>query len=250
MENAKSEIAHSERVGSGDTGKELDPDLLEPRPRAPRRRRVRSESDASHGGKTILSDVGIDIARGTIIAIIGPTGTGKSVFLRALNRMNDKIAGFRHDGDVTLNGESIWASNRDLLALRRQVGMTFQRPNPFPMSIRDNVVAGVKAHKLAKGKQLDVIAEDPPGRPVGGGEGPTLRLAVATLRGPATVAVPGSGLAIGSEVLPLDEPTSSLDPVTTEAIEHLIRRLTPGYTVIVVTHNLARPAVCHITRCS
>src|SRR5665213_1118626 len=97
--------------------------------------------------------------RGTITALIGPTGSGKSTFLRTLNRMNDKVYGFRRDGEVLLDDCSIWDSSQDLLTVRRRVGMLFQRPNPFPMSIKDNVIAGVRAHRIAKGKQLDVIAE-------------------------------------------------------------------------------------------
>src|ERR1700722_12401141 len=120
----------------------------------------------SFGDKRILSDIHIPFRRGTITALIGPTGCGKSTFLRTINRMNDKVPGFKFDGDVTLEGESIWAAKQDLLSLRRRVGMLFQRPNPFPMSIRDNVVAGVKAHQIAKGKQLDVVAEERL-RPVG-----------------------------------------------------------------------------------
>ena len=194
------------------------------------------------GAKTILSGVEIDFAHGTITAIIGPTGTGKSVFLRTLNRMNDRIPGFSHDGDVTLDGESIWSSHRDLLVLRRQVGMMFQRPNPFPMSIRDNVVAGVKAHQLAKGKQLDVVAEERL-RQVGLWEAVKNRLDDSPFRlsgGQQQLLCLARALAVGSEVLLLDEPTSSLDPVTTESIERLLRGLTPGYTIIIVTHNLGQ----------
>ena len=110
-------------------------------------------------GRIVLDDINVDIERGRITALIGPTGSGKSTFLRTLNRMNDRVPGFTREGDVTLDGESLWASHVDLLALRRRVGMLFQRPNPFPMSIKDNVVAGVKAHRIAKGKQLDVVCE-------------------------------------------------------------------------------------------
>ena len=143
---------------SRDARQVLDPGLAELDPDRGRPGRVVCARDLTLriGAKTILSGVEIDIAHGTITVIVGPTGTGESVFLRTLNRKNDKVPGFSHDGDVTLNGESIWASHRDLLVLRRQVGMMFQRPNPFPISIHDNEVAGVKAHRLAKGRQLDV----------------------------------------------------------------------------------------------
>ncbi len=194
------------------------------------------------GQKAILSDIDITFTRGTITALIGPTGSGKSTFLRTLNRMNDRVAGFKYQGDVMLEGSSIFAPHNDLLLLRRRVGMLFQRPNPFPMSIKDNVVAGVKAHRIAKGKQLDVVAErrltevglwdavkdrlnDSPFR-LSGGQQQLLCLARA--------------LAVGPEVLLLDEPTSSLDPISTEMIEDLIRRLSPALSLIVVTHNLGQ----------
>ena len=110
-------------------------------------------------GRMVLNDINVDLKRGSITALIGPTGSGKSTFLRTLNRMNDRVPGFIREGDVTLDEESLWAPHVDLLTLRRRVGMLFQRPNPFPMSIKDNVVAGVKAHRIAKGKQLDVVCE-------------------------------------------------------------------------------------------
>src|SRR5580698_8804883 len=184
----------------------------------------------------------IPLKRGSITALIGPTGSGKSTFLRTLNRMNDRVPGFTRQGDVTLDDESLWAQHVDLLTLRRRVGMLFQRPNPFPMSIKDNVVAGVKAHRIAKGKQLDVVCErrltevglwdavkdrlnDSPFR-LSGGQQQLLCLARA--------------LAVGPEVLLLDEPTSSLDPITTEVIEALLKTLAPALTIIIVTHNLAQ----------
>ncbi len=192
--------------------------------------------------KTVLSGVNMSFERGTITALIGPTGSGKSTFLRTLNRMNDRVAGFRHEGDVLLDGESIWGDQQDLLTIRRRVGMLFQRPNPFPMSIRDNVVAGVRAHGIARGKQLDVVAEmrlnevglwdavkdrlgDSPYR-LSGGQQQLLCLARA--------------LAVGPEVLLLDEPTSALDPISTEAVEKMLRAMTPALTLIVVTHNLGQ----------
>jgi len=106
------------------------------------------------GDHTILTGIDMLFSRGTITAQISPTGSGKSTFLRTLNRMNDKVSGFCYGGDVLLDDESIWAPHQDLLTLRRRVGMLFQRPNPFLMSIRDNIVVGVKAHRIAKGKQL------------------------------------------------------------------------------------------------
>jgi phosphate transport system ATP-binding protein len=193
-------------------------------------------------GRTVLADVNISLKRGSITALIGPTGSGKSTFLRTLNRMNDRVPGFTRTGDVTYDSESLWAPSVDLLTLRRRVGMLFQRPNPFPMSIKDNVVSGVKAHRIAKGKQLDVVCErrltevglwdavkdrlnDSPFR-LSGGQQQLLCLARA--------------LAVGPDVLLLDEPTSSLDPITTESIEALIKTMTPALSLIVVTHNLGQ----------
>ncbi|HEX3947156.1 MAG TPA: phosphate ABC transporter ATP-binding protein [Acidimicrobiales bacterium] len=194
------------------------------------------------GSKTILSGIDMRFARGTITALIGPTGSGKSTFLRTLNRMNDKVQGFGYDGDVALDGESIWASSQDLLALRRRVGMLFQRPNPFPMSVRDNVVAGVKAHRIAKGKQLDVVAEQRL-REVGLWEAVKDRLGDSPFRlsgGQQQLLCLARALAVGPEVLLLDEPTSALDPISTEYVEALLREMAPALTLIVVTHNLAQ----------
>ncbi len=196
----------------------------------------------SFGQKRILDSITIEFRRGSITALIGPTGCGKTTFLRTLNRMNDKIPGFRYSGDVTLEGESIWGPSQDLLDLRRRVGMLFQRPNPFPMSIRDNVVAGVKAHRIAKGKQLDVLAEERL-RQVGLWEAVKDRLNDSPFRlsgGQQQLLCLARALAVGPEVLLLDEPTSALDPISTEYIEQLLRQLTPALTLIIVTHNLGQ----------
>lgn len=193
--------------------------------------------------KTILSSIDMSFARGTITALIGPTGSGKSTYLRTLNRMNDKVTGFRYEGDVMLDGRSIWAAGTDLLDLRRRVGMLFQRPNPFPMSIRDNVVAGVKAHRIAKGgRQLDVVAETRL-REVGLWDAVKDRLNDSPFRlsgGQQQLLCLARALAVGPDVLLLDEPTSSLDPISTEYVEALLRTLAPALTLIVVTHNLAQ----------
>jgi phosphate transport system ATP-binding protein len=197
----------------------------------------------SFGTKRILSDVSIGFERGTITALIGPTGSGKSTFLRTLNRMNDKVSSFRHEGDVLLDGESIWSSQRDLLTLRRRVGMLFQRPNPFPMSIRDNVVAGVRAHGIAKGKdQLNVVAEERL-RQVGLWDAVKDRLSDSPYRlsgGQQQLLCLARALAVGPDVLLLDEPTSALDPISTEAVESMLRTMTPAISLIIVTHNLGQ----------
>jgi phosphate transport system ATP-binding protein len=196
----------------------------------------------SFGSRAILSNVNVGVKRGAVTALIGPTGSGKTTLLRTFNRMNDKVTGYRHDGDVVLDDRSIWHSGVDLMTLRRKVGMLFQRPNPFPMSIMENVVAGAKAHKLVGRHGLRGVAEehltavglwgavkdrlkDSPFR-LSGGQQQLLCLARA--------------LAIRPDVLLLDEPTSSLDPNATESIEKLVRTLVPGITVVIVTHNLAQ----------
>jgi len=196
----------------------------------------------SFGPRAVLSNISLDVQQGVVTALLGPTGSGKTTLLRTFNRMNDKVTGYRHAGDVLLDGRSIWHPGVELMSLRRRVGMLFQRPNPFPMSIMDNVVAGARAHRLASRQGLREIArrrlaevglwdavgerlKDSPFR-LSGGQQQLLCLARA--------------LAIEPEILLLDEPTSSLDPNATESIEALIRTLVPRLTVVIVTHNLAQ----------
>jgi phosphate transport system ATP-binding protein len=217
--------------------KDLDPD-------AHRSRHVMHSHGLTLGfdGRTVLRDVHMSFTRGTITALIGPTGSGKSTYLRTLNRMNDRVAGFERSGDVTFDDLSVWDPSVDLLTLRRRVGMLFQRPNPFPMSIRDNVVAGVRAHRIAKGKQLDVVAEQRL-REVGLWDAVKDRLGDSPFRlsgGQQQLLCLARALAVGPEVLLLDEPTSALDPISTELVETLLRTLTPALTLIVVTHNLGQ----------
>jgi phosphate transport system ATP-binding protein len=197
----------------------------------------------SFGAKTVLDEVSLKFPARTVTALLGPTGSGKTTFLRTLNRMNDKVAGYWYRGDVLLNGQTIF-TDRDVMEYRRRVGMLFQRPNPFPMSISDNVVAGVRAHRMVPRQEFESVAEarltevglwdavkdrlsDSPFR-LSGGQQQLLCLARA--------------LAVNPEILLLDEPTSSLDPTTTERIEDLIRSLTNRLTVIIVTHDLAQAA--------
>ena len=194
------------------------------------------------GQRTILSDISVDVQKGAVTALIGPTGSGKSTLLRTFNRMNDKVSGYRHDGDVLLDGHSIWHPRMELMSLRRRVGMLFQRPNPFPMSIMDNVIAGVKAHRMAPRHELRGIGERRL-REVGLWDPVAQRLKDSPFRlsgGQQQLLCLARALAVDPEVLLLDEPTSSLDPMATESIEALIRTLVPQLTVVIVTHNLAQ----------
>jgi phosphate transport system ATP-binding protein len=196
----------------------------------------------SFGPKAILSGVSADVQPGAVTALIGPTGSGKTTLLRTLNRMNDKVTGYRHAGDVLLGGRSIWDPAVELMSLRRRVGMLFQRPNPFPMSIMDNVVAGPRAHKLASRHGLKEIARQRLTQ-VGLWDAVASRLNDSPFRlsgGQQQLLCLARALAISPQVLLLDEPTSSLDPGATESIEALIRTLVPALTVVIVTHNLAQ----------
>ena len=147
-------VTTREQSGIDEALKSLDPDASRPPD-------VMQSIDLCLGfsGRTVLADINVSLKRGSITALIGPTGSGKSTFLRTLNRMNDRVPGFTRTGEILFDDVSLWEQNVDLLTLRRRVGMLFQRPNPFPMSIKDNVVSGVKAHRIAKGKQLDVVCE-------------------------------------------------------------------------------------------
>jgi phosphate transport system ATP-binding protein len=197
----------------------------------------------SFGGKTVLDQVSLDFPARAVTSLLGPTGSGKTTFLRTLNRMNDKVCGYSYSGDVLLGGHSIFKS-QDVMEFRRRVGMLFQRPNPFPMSIIDNVVAGVRAHKMVPRKDLKGVAKARLAE-VGLWDAVKDRLADSPFRlsgGQQQLLCLARALAVNPEVLLLDEPTSSLDPTTTEKIEELIRSLTNRLTVIIVTHDLAQAA--------
>src|SRR6185437_2303837 len=175
-------------------------------------------------------------------ALIGPTGSGKTTLLRTFNRMNDKVSGYRHSGDVLLEDRSIWDPGVELMSLRRRVGMLFQRPNPFPMSIVDNVVSGVRAHRMASRDGMRAIARQRLSE-VGLWDAVSDRLKDSPFRlsgGQQQLLCLARALAIEPDVLLLDEPTSSLDPVATASIEELIKNLAPRITVVIVTHNLAQ----------
>jgi phosphate transport system ATP-binding protein len=194
------------------------------------------------GSATVMADLNAEVPRGAITALIGPTGSGKTTFLRSLNRMNDKVMKHWHKGDVLLEGSNIYAPGVQLMALRRRVGMVFQRPNPFPMSIAGNVLAGVKAHRIAtKDHYRDIVERRL--KEVGLWNAVANRLNSSPFNlsgGQQQLLCLARALAVGPEVLLLDEPTSSLDPITTENIEQMIRSLVPALTIIIVTHNLGQ----------
>ena len=191
-----------------------------------------------------LNKVSIDVAKNSVLALIGPSGCGKSTFLKTLNRMNDLIEGVRIEGEVLLDGENIFHPDVDVVHLRKRVGMVFQRPNPFPMSIYDNIAYGPRIHGLRNKAKLDEIVESSLTRAALWDEvkdrlktsamamsgGQQQRLCIARL------------LAVEPEVLLMDEPCSALDPISTMKIEELVSELKKEYTIVMVTHNMQQAA--------
>lgn len=192
----------------------------------------------------VLKDVNLAIKENSVTAVMGPSGCGKSTLIRAMNRMNDVISGCRVTGEVYVDGKNVYEDGTNVYDLRRKVGMVFQKPNPFPKSIFENVAFGPKIHKIASGKKLEEIVE----KSLRGGAlwdevkdrlndsafslsgGQQQRLCIAR------------ALAVEPEVILMDEPCSALDPASTARIEVLMRELREKYTVIVVTHNLQQAA--------
>ena len=198
-----------------------------------------------YGDKKAIDNVSIDVDMDNVTAFIGPSGCGKSTFLRSLNRMNDTIAGARVEGNIYLDGQDIYASSMDVVQLRARVGMVFQKPNPFPKSIYDNVAYGPRIHGLATGKtELDQIVESSltraglwgevkdrlsdSGTALSGGQQQRLCIARA--------------IAVDPEVILMDEPCSALDPIATAKIEELIDDLRGRYAIVIVTHNMQQAA--------
>jgi phosphate transport system ATP-binding protein len=198
-----------------------------------------------YGSQQALHDVNMKIREHFVTALIGPSGCGKSTFLRSLNRMNDLIPGTRVEGRVDLDGEDVYASSMDVIQLRRRVGMIFQRSNPFPMSIYDNVAYGVRVNGLTKDRlKLDEIVE----RTL---RGAALWEEVKDRLGKSAMGLSGGqqqrlciarALAVEPEVLLMDEPASALDPISTAKIEELIYDLKQNYTIVIVTHNMQQAA--------
>ena len=197
-----------------------------------------------YGENHALKDVNMEIADHAITAFIGPSGCGKSTFLRCLNRMNDLVDGCRVEGKVILDGEDIYDKRVDTTLLRKRVGMVFQQPNPFPMSIYDNIAYGPRLHGIKNKKELDEIVE----RSLQGAaifEEVKDRLhksALGLSGGQQQRLCIARALAVSPEVLLMDEPTSALDPISTLKIEELMETLKKKYTVVIVTHNMQQAA--------
>ena len=200
--------------------------------------------DLHYGENHALKDVNMEIADHAITAFIGPSGCGKSTFLRCLNRMNDLVDGCRVEGKVILDGEDIYDKRVDTTLLRKKVGMVFQQPNPFPMSIYDNIAYGPRLHGIKNKKELDEIVE----RSLQGAaifEEVKDRLhksALGLSGGQQQRLCIARALAVSPEVLLMDEPTSALDPISTLKIEELMETLKKKYTVVIVTHNMQQAA--------
>ena len=201
--------------------------------------------DVFYGDKHAIDNISLDIASGQVISFIGPSGCGKSTFLRCLNRMNDTIDICRVSGEIMIDDQNIYDSSIDVVLLRARVGMVFQKPNPFPKSIFDNVAYGPRIHGLATTKvELDQIVEtslqraglwaevkdrlDQPGTGLSGGQQQRLCIARA--------------IAVSPEVILMDEPCSALDPIATAKIEELISELREQYTIVIVTHSMQQAA--------
>ncbi|SMY18160.1 phosphate ABC transporter ATP-binding protein PstB [Photobacterium aquimaris] len=198
-----------------------------------------------HYGQTqALFDINMRIAKGQVTAFIGPSGCGKSTLLSCINRMNDLIDGCHIDGKVMLHGQNVYDKNVDVAALRRQVGMVFQRPNPFPKSIYENVVYGLRLQGISDRRVLDDAVENSLRSAALWDEvkGRLHENAFGLSGGQQQRLVIARAIAIEPEILLLDEPTSALDPISTLTIEELINDLKAKYTVIIVTHNMQQAA--------
>ena len=193
-----------------------------------------------YGENHALKNVNMDIRENAITAFIGPSGCGKSTFLKTLNRMNDLVDCVRIEGTVKLDGEDIYGKNVDTTILRKRVGMVFQQPNPFPMSIYDNIAYGSRVHGIKNKAKLDEIVEESlRGAAIFDEVKDRLKKSALGLSGGQQQRICiARALAVQPEVLLMDEPTSALDPISTSKIEDLMEELKKKYTVVVVTHNM------------
>ena len=196
--------------------------------------------DLYYGQKQALKNINMDIHSNAITALIGPSGCGKSTFLKTLNRMNDLIDNVRITGQVTLDGEDIFDKNMDVTLLRKRVGMVFQQPNPFPMSVYDNIAYGPRVHGIKSKAKLDEIVEESlRGAAIWDEVKDNLKKSALRLSGGQQQRICiARALATKPEVILMDEPTSALDPISTTKIEDLMEELKRQYTVVVVTHNM------------
>lgn len=197
-----------------------------------------------YGANHALKDVDMDITANAITAFIGPSGCGKSTFLKTLNRMNDLVDGVKIDGEITLDGENIYDEKVDTTLLRKKVGMVFQQPNPFPMSIYDNIAYGPRIHGIKSKARMDEIVEESlKGAAIFDEVKDRLKKSALGLSGGQQQRLCiARALAVQPEVLLMDEPTSALDPISTLKIEDLMEDLKKKYTVVVVTHNMQQAA--------
>ena len=198
----------------------------------------------NYNGLDVLKGIDLTINKGDVVCLVGPSGCGKSTFLRTLNRMNDLVEGCRISGDIKLDGVDIYKDKMDVNVLRKRVGMVFQKPNPFPMSIYDNIAYGPRTHGIRNKAQLDEIVEKSlrgaaiwdevkdrlNKSALGMSGGQQQRLCIAR------------ALAVEPEVLLMDEPTSALDPISTSKVEELATELKENYTIVMVTHNMQQAA--------
>lgn len=197
-----------------------------------------------YGDNHALKNINMDIREKAVTALIGPSGCGKSTFLKSINRMNDLVDGVRIEGIVTLDGDNIYDADIDKTLLRKKVGMVFQQPNPFPMSIYDNVAYGPRVHGIKNKSELDAIVERSlRGAAIFDEVKDRLRKSALSLSGGQQQRLCiARALAVEPEVILMDEPTSALDPISTAKIEELMEELKQKYTVVVVTHNMQQAA--------
>lgn len=197
-----------------------------------------------YGSNHALKDINMDISEKEITAFIGPSGCGKSTFLKTLNRMNDLVENVKIDGTVTLDGENIYNPKVDTTILRKKIGMVFQQPNPFPMSIYDNIAYGPRIHGIKSKAKLDEIVETSlKGAALYDEVNDRLKKSAMGLSGGQQQRLCiARALAVEPEVLLMDEPTSALDPISTLKIEELMEHLKEKYTVVIVTHNMQQAA--------
>lgn len=209
-----------------------------------RKKIITKDMNLFYGENQALKDINIEIYENEVVALIGPSGCGKSTFLKSLNRMNDLIDGVKITGEVLIDNDDIYNKNVDVTLLRKKVGMVFQKPNPFPMSIYDNVAYGPRVHGIKNKKQLDDIVE----RSLKGAalfdevKDRLKKSAFGLSGGQQQRLCIARALAVEPEILLMDEPTSALDPISTMKIEELVEDLKKKYTVVMVTHNMQQAA--------